>query len=177
MISCETNDLANQARCFSCLPPDILMGIQTYLLCQVLNSGIVGKGYVLSIVGGWEAGPAPISTTIFKGGDAYNSLYGGDDVYNNQRIMVPKAGTAKFVYVKLRVQTPGSNDNIAHSIRLNNTSDFGAINLDATAMVQDGFALTNQAVSQGDYIALKIVIPSFALEPDGLRWYCSVYIE
>lgn len=39
MISCDTNDLAQQARCFQCINEKSLREIKTYLLCQWANSG------------------------------------------------------------------------------------------------------------------------------------------
>lgn len=38
-MNCDPNALAQAARCFSCLPPHILDGIKTYLLCQWENAG------------------------------------------------------------------------------------------------------------------------------------------
>lgn len=41
-ISCDPNDLQHLAKCFQCLPLGTLQEIQTYLLCQILNSGVSG---------------------------------------------------------------------------------------------------------------------------------------
>lgn len=41
-ISCDPNDLAAAARCFKCLSGATLEEVQTYLLCQILNSGGTG---------------------------------------------------------------------------------------------------------------------------------------
>lgn len=38
MISCDSNDLANQAACLECLDDKSLMGVKTFLLCQYANS-------------------------------------------------------------------------------------------------------------------------------------------
>lgn len=38
MISCDTNDLANQAACLECLDEKTLIGSKTFLLCQLANS-------------------------------------------------------------------------------------------------------------------------------------------
>lgn len=47
-ISCEPNDLTALARCFSCLPPNTLLAVQTYLLCQIANTGAGGGGSLTS---------------------------------------------------------------------------------------------------------------------------------
>lgn len=38
-MNCDPSALAQAARCFSCLPPNILEGIKSYLLCQWENAG------------------------------------------------------------------------------------------------------------------------------------------
>lgn len=37
-ISCDTNDLAGAAKCFSCLPPRTLLEVQTYLLALIAGA-------------------------------------------------------------------------------------------------------------------------------------------
>lgn len=43
-VSCDPNDLAALAKCFKCMPLATLLEIQTYLLCQIVNSGVSGGG-------------------------------------------------------------------------------------------------------------------------------------
>lgn len=94
-ISCDTEALAALARCFSCLSPVTLQEIQTYLLCQLANSGGGGGGGETFITSG-AADPVAdpgiaaamyINTTTYSAWEwndaagAWRMFYSGAKVY------------------------------------------------------------------------------------------------
>lgn len=135
--------------------------------------------YCLTLYGGWESGTLSPSTTYFIGGDNYNSTrtgLTGASGNANTNVEIPKSGTIKSIYVKMNLVAGSSNENVAHFIRINDTTDIGEIDFN---YVQngDGSSAPNTAVNTGDFIAFKIVTPAWLGIPTGVRWYCMVYIE
>ncbi len=49
-IVCDPHSLQSLAKCFQCLSPVTLQQIQTYLLCQLNNSGVAGSCVTTSAI-------------------------------------------------------------------------------------------------------------------------------
>lgn len=135
--------------------------------------------YCLELYGGWESGALSPSTSYFIGGDNYNSTrfnMSGAAGWTATFVEIPKSGTIKSVYVKMKLVAGASNENVQHFIRINDTTDVGEIDFN---YVQngDGSSAPNTAVNTSDLIALKIVTPAWSGNPTGVRWYCLVYVE
>lgn len=141
---------------------------------QITTLGITGYNMEL-----WTAGslasPAD-STTYYIGGDPN---LGTSTTYTEARLEVPKTGTVKYVVLKVRVTgTLATSETVVHNIRLNDTTDFATINTTYDAVTRDVHATgLSQAVTAGDFIALKIATPAWVTNPTTIRYRCIVYIE
>lgn len=78
MISCDPNNLANLARCFSCLPGVILQQARTYLLCGLTNVG--GFGLNLIQTGSTYQGTTPTFTLTVVTNTSYQIIWGANDL-------------------------------------------------------------------------------------------------
>ena len=110
----------------------------------------------------------------------YGSLLGATvgTVFSDVSLRVPKTGTIKSVYVKVRITAAGSNETVSHYIRINDTTDCALIQGGYNAAFLSGSVdNVNQAVTAGDMIALKVVYPNWTTDPTGLAYYCEVYFE
>ena len=143
------------------------------------NTAIEGKGvgYTITLAGGWESGTLADATTYYIGGDFFNSTRAGATAYTNWSVEIPKAGTIKRVYLKVRLATVGTTENVTNYIRLNDSSDVGKIDLSYDKiMVEGNNTSISQSVVAGDKVALKIACPTWVTNPIGVRWYCILYI-
>lgn len=155
-----------------------LLQIIAQLTCEASQGGGGGGGaYVLTLAGGWESANAAASTTYFIGSDLYNSTRAGNTTYNLWRVRIPKAGTITRVTYQGRIAAASASAlNVAHSLRLNDTTDLAPA---STPYNVTSFVLPvtiSQAVVEGDYVAMKIVTPAYGASL-GARWYCTVLIE
>lgn len=92
MGSCAPNDLAKAARCFTCLTPEVLGWVKTYLLCKLANNdpNLIPAG----------ANYAPVlgtySLTGLTAGKNYRILWGPTEAlvtaFGGQIIFNPGAG-------------------------------------------------------------------------------------
>lgn len=151
----------------------------TYVNGNLFVKGTAYQGYTMTMVGGWESFAPADATTYYIGGDFLNSTMAGATTYGNIKVMVPRTGTVKTMYLKVRVQgVLGTTELVTNALRLNDTTDFAGTNFTYSAAVQDAIVTSaNQAVVQGDYIALKVATPTWVTNPTGIKWYCVVYIE
>lgn len=63
-INCDPNILAELARCFKCLSFTTNLEVQTYLLCQIVNTiGTGGGGAVTQIIAGTNVTVSPVGGT------------------------------------------------------------------------------------------------------------------
>ena len=146
-----------------------LRGDQTW---QVPAGGTT-VGYVL------EAYAASQATTT----DAQTLYWGSrltapSTTANRWRIYIPKTGTIKAVYVYSYAGTAGSNENWSMYIRYDNTSDtliqtLGA-NTNDRVWSNTGLSI---AVTQGHYIEIKEVCPTWATNPATVTRSAVIYIE
>jgi hypothetical protein len=134
------------------------------------------KGYVLYIANQISFSPAD-STTYYWGGDISTGL---TVTYNEAKVYVPKTGTVKNWFFKFRIAgTIGSGETVSHYLRLNDATDFGQLDATYAGSSTNNLAVTglSQAVTAGDYIAVKMVTPAWVTNPTQVRMFGYVYIE
>lgn len=87
---------------------------------------------------------------------------------DNFFIYIPKAGTIKTAYFYINFVSMGTSENWSAYIRLNNTTDYLIQTVGSTAdpHLWSNTSL-NISVSAGDYIALKMINPTWATNPTG----------
>jgi hypothetical protein len=131
--------------------------------------------YTLTLGSAGAQNPAD-STTYYFGGDLNANL---NTTWDLTSVDVPKAGTLKRVFIKVRVAgTLGTTEAVSHYVRLNDTTD---LTVDTTATYNT--AVTNlvanfsQAVAAGDRLAIKIATPGWVTNPTTVRVYAILYIE
>jgi len=87
-MSCEPNTLAESARCFCGFSAEALLEIQTYLLCQIVESGIAGGGSS-QMLSGTDAPPVASPTDpanpamyyqVDVGGNPTGTVYGWNTI-------------------------------------------------------------------------------------------------
>lgn len=141
-----------------------------------IESLSAGMGYTLSLGAGLGGNPAD-STTYYFGADLVAGIV--NTTYSLARIEIPKAGTIKRFFLKVRVTgTLGTTETVTHYVRLNDTTDVAQIDTTYDATSKDATNTSvSQAVSAGDFIAVKIVCPAWATNPTSVRIYAVVYIE
>lgn len=136
-----------------------------------------GLGYTVLLLSSANTTPATSTTYFFGGcpGVAANVTYG------TASIDIPKAGTLKRVFYKIRCGTVDTTEanGVAHSIRLNNTTDVAsqtfAYTQAATNVINSS---VSQAVAVGDTVVVKVVTPaSWTVSPAGFHVYVTLYIE
>ena len=131
-------------------------------------------GYVLNPFAGNAATLTDGQTIYFGGTPAVApSTTGG-----NHRLYVPKSGAIKAAYIYAHSATAGTGESWPLYIRLNNTTDT-LIQALLVANAQRVWVNTslNIAVSQGDYIEIKSVNPTWATNPANVRFGGSIYID
>lgn len=154
--------------------PSGAAAIRKATVAQIVSAG-GSSGYTILLATAANVNP-PDATTLLRGGDL---LAASTETYDQVKVEVPKAGTIKRVSLKVRVSgTLGSGETVSHYIRLNDTTDVGQIDTTYDAATRNVVNTSvSQAVVAGDFIALKIVGPTWATNPTNVRWYCLVYIE
>jgi hypothetical protein len=112
--------------------------------------------------------------TVTDNTTAYYGWY--DDrtsVYNNAKMYIPFNGTLRQMVVKVLVTaTLGSAELVHHEANING---IGSLMVSAswnTAFLTAS-ASGSYSVSQGDWIALKIVTPTFVTDPGGVRVHAT----
>lgn len=208
MAECDANDLIRQA-CesgFTCRNEPEQLAILNQLLCNFLATpGAVNWGDILGTLSNQAdlqaaldaklntsaavgytlpflyplSSSTPADSTTYFIGIPTTSAISLMVTYNLASIEVPKAGTIKRVFAKVRVLgTLGTGETVQHFIRINDTTDVGQVDLAYTAVQQSGAnSVVSQAVVAGDMLALKIVTPAWVTNPTSVVIYGSVYIE
>lgn len=116
------------------------------------------------------------STTYYVGGDLNANL---NTTYLLTSVEVPKAGTLKRVFIKVRCpSTLASGEAVSHYIRINDTTDV-TVNTTATydTTSTNIAAAVSQAVVAGDFVNLKVATPAWVTNPASVRYYAILYIE
>jgi hypothetical protein len=122
---------------------------------------------------GTPVSQAPVaSTTYYFGGDGA----GLNTAYANAKVLIHKASVLMGVFVKVRLSGAASGENVAHSIRVNDATDYSVGNLTYTLSNNE---LTNNAmaipVNALDTLVLKVVTPAWSAAPTVVRWYISLF--
>lgn len=133
-----------------------------------------GLGYTIALIS--SANTAPLaSSTYYVGGDFVTGI---QTTYSKASMEVPKAGTIKRVYLRMRLSTVYPSATVNHWIRVNDTTDIanmtGDYSSDSVSVNSTGLST---AVNAGDTLALKITTPAWGSTGTGVRWYALVYIE
>ena len=131
-------------------------------------------GYVLQLA---TATQDPADSTTYFGGGFPSFPVGTTAVRFN--VAVPQAGTITKGTAAVKVEgTLGSSENIAISVRLNNTTDASITSVGrASARVQTySNASMSLAVAAGAALELKIVTPAWVTNPTQVAWAAAVYI-
>lgn len=124
-----------------------------------------------------SANPANGGFTYYSGGTVFGAP---STTYNNQKVYVPKAGTIKVIFVRVRVDgTLGTTENVVHKISINGAAGTGTgVTLTYSAVNNIGASASESiAVAAGDYIALTFTTPTWATPPTTVYWESWVYIE
>lgn len=138
-------------------------------------------GYILPFNVVIASSPAD-STTYYIGADAAasaNAWTTSGVNYSEQSSLIPKAGTVKRLFIKVRIRTtPGSGETVSVYFRLNNTTDSGQTDMVWNSTTVEG-STTNiaTAVVAGDTWAIKVVCPAWATNPVGVTIVGYIYIE
>lgn len=134
--------------------------------------GSGGLGYTLQFLA--TTSPMTDATTYYFGGQAFTLT----ELDGAQRVYVPKAGTIKYAYIHFFAVTVGTGENISVYIRKNSTSDTLVATVGNTNQLRifSNIGLS-VSVSQGDFVEVKIVCPTWATNPLSNRWSGIVYVE
>jgi hypothetical protein len=92
---------------------------------------------------------------------------------------VPATGTITRIHVRCQWSTTATSETATVALRLNDTTDFGSINLDfsGTSPMRATNSSVSQAVTAGDYLSLKLTTPAWATNPTSAQIVCTIYIE
>lgn len=181
MALCDANTLIAEACSsgFTCRNEPELLAILNQLLCNYSAGGGGGSGLGYTMAFQYRVSGIPVdSTTYFFGEDNALALT-AQTTYALTSLQIPKAGTIKRVFVKVRIGSPlGTSETVQHFIRLNDTTDVGQVDLAYDAVQVSGTNTTvNQAVVAGDMVALKVVCPAWVTNPTVSGWYAMIYVE
>lgn len=133
-----------------------------------------GGGYTLTVA---SANVATLTDagTLYFGGNVGFAPSATADIY---RIYIPKTGTITKAYIFGNFNVAGTAESWTLYIRHNNTTDYTieAITVSDTKRLWDNNALSI-SVTEGDYIEIKSINPTWATNPTNGRWNGVIYIE
>ena len=145
---------------------------------QIPSLSTPGNGYTMQFIGGWEAGQQTDNLPYFFGSDCYNSARTLLTGFPYASCRIPKDGTIKNMFIRIRMATVGASETVSHYIRVNNNTDVGQIDLQYNINNVSGAAYNvNHSVVEGDEVAFKIQSPTWVTNPVGIRCYALIYIE
>ena len=166
-------------------PAFVAVGTATHVLTSngagaapTFQAASGGLGYTLPF--SWDTTDmSPVDATTYY---ASISSFGEVAITNISyaRIYIPKAGTLKVVYIYVSIGgTLGTTETVSAYVRLNNTTDTTITTTATWDNANTVMSKTDLAISvaQGDYIAIKIVTPTWVTNPTGVRLSGTVYIE
>jgi hypothetical protein len=122
------------------------------------------------------SGNPSASTTYYFGMDTQSAV---QTTYANASVKIPKAGTLKAAYVKVRIAgTTASAETVNSSIRINDTTDVSIPTSTWNAATVDITTTSlSQSVSAGDTFVLKVATPAWGTLPTTVRLMGYIYIE
>lgn len=175
MATCNIAELIDDACSsgFKCLDQQSFQAILLQLLCNYSASVEAASGFAITLSQYSPNDPVDGTTYYFGSGGVQNTT-----TYSQASILIPRTGTITRWFLKVIVASTGSAETVQHFLRINDSTDTGQINLTYDAASPMSLNTTiNQAVTQGDSLAVKIVSPTWATEPAGVFYYGYVYIE
>lgn len=135
----------------------------------------VPPGYTLPIIGGASSGALSQATYYLgAGAEPYWTT-----TLSYRKIFVPRTGTIKYAHLRLIQDSGGvTGESISAYIRINDSSD----TLIQTSAFSGYFCVhvnssLSVSVTQGDYISIKIVIPSMSSYPTNVLGQGVIYIQ
>lgn len=146
---------------------------------RLLGSGSSGLGYTLPITSGTAGNPAD-ATTYYAGSAEHALAWTTETTSGVHRIYVPKTGTISAVYLYVRIGgTIGTAENVGLYLRLNDATDItiSATSTWNTADVSVSNNALTQAVTQSNFLELKIVTPTWVTNPTSVRFAGTIYID
>jgi 4-hydroxyphenylpyruvate dioxygenase-like putative hemolysin len=151
------------------------VGINSSANVNSIDYKLARVGYEKLILQSVAFSPAD-STTYYWGADIGAGMA---TVHDNAHIYIPRAGTLKSWWFKLRITgTLGTAETVSHYLRLNDTTDFGQSDTTYDAATRN-LVVTglSQAVAAGDGIAVKVVTPAWVTNPTQVTMFGGIYIE
>lgn len=127
--------------------------------------------YVLHLFATTGSNPAD-STTLYFSHQTVPTLG-----YDAMKIAIPIAGTIQRIDAKVDVGGLASAEPVNFFLRVNDTTDVGPVTFDFTASHSSGSATVSQIVAAGDFIAAKIVTPSWVTNPTAVKYWMTIVIE
>jgi hypothetical protein len=143
---------------------------------SITSSSGSGLGY--TIMGGTTVNNNPsTSTTTYTG----TWIGSGTDTFTNSNVKIPKGGTIKYLWVKVRVNgTQASSGNVTHKVSVNGAAGSGTgVTLTYQNSFQQGSTTEAITVAQNDFIALEMVYPASwgATPPTAVTYEFLIHIE
>jgi len=118
--------------------------------------------------------PPGDSTTRYIG----TSWSGPVASYSQVSLVVPRSGTIVAWRMSAYIAgVLGTTETVSHYIRLNDTTDYGQIDLTYDAVRVSGGATLSQPVTAGDTLAVKMVFPAFTTNPTTVYYYATIVIQ
>lgn len=147
-----------------------------------LTARINGANVALG-TGGYTLTFGTLATLIPADSTTYYFTFTGDPAatsttYNNVKIAIPKTGILRRFDMLVRIGgTLGSGETVSHFVRINDTTDVGQIDCAYNVAAQNVSSTINQAVTVGDFVAIKLVAPAWVTNPTTIRHVVTLYIE
>ena len=144
----------------------------------IISAATAGTDY--ATLGYTLEGQAASQATTTDGQTLYwgSMIVAPSTTANRWRIYIPKTGVIESVYIYSYSGTAGSAENWSTYIRLNNTSDtlIQTLAVNTNDRVWSNTSL-NISVTQGNYIEIKEVCPTWATNPATVTRVVTIYIK
>lgn len=132
-----------------------------------------------SIVGSLQKSSFVASTTYYFGAHPQSTLSTTADV---NRVYIPKSGTITRIYFSIfnNAGVAGSAQTVPIFLRLNNTTDYLAVNAVlnmASSTAAYNVNVSSITVSSGDYFEFKQVSPAWSPSPTNIQYGWQVFID
>lgn len=139
-----------------------------------------GGGYIMT--GGSVVSLAPADGQTYFFGDGQGTSIAQKVTIATAQMKVPKAGTITRIEFHIFVVTNGTNENVSHLLRLNNTTDTSLSTTetyDPGANTTKDFSYTGLsiAVAVNDTIAFKVICPTWTTNPTLSSSEIRIWIE
>lgn len=139
----------------------------------------VANSYTMQLSCPNSFNPADGATYYFGASEGFG--IGNLTTFTNASVRIPKTGTLVSVHFQININSVAgtASENVVHTLDINagaTSVALGTFDYNPTVRKTLVSGLT-QAVTAGDYVALKIVCPTWTTNPTGLGVYCLLEIE